>query len=445
MTMRKTLRSVAAVVVFSFLAASAHADDVTDWNLAMLRASLVAGSSPLAMGRISAIVQASVFDAVNGIERRYTPIHVPATGPAGGSPRAAAVQAAYVVLVKLYPTQIATFDAKRTISFAAIAADESSAAIASGIAWGENVANQIWAWRLTDGIGDTNPPWPGNTNIGQWRPTPNAPYPGTSPTNGVGYPQFVFMTPWIIAAPSQFRPGPPPLLPSAQYARDYNETKSMGSLSSATRTSNQTAGAFFWNLGTASYFWNRVADSLIERPGVEDGDRHERDADNDGPREHDRRSSLLNSARILGALDVAMADAGIGCWDAKYTYNYWRPITAIRELADDGNPATTSDVSWTPLFATPGFPEYPSGHSCVSGAAATILAHEFGERTHFTIDSDVLLGVTRSFRSFSAALDDVQDARIFAGIHFRTATAVGQALGAAVGRLVLEHAFIRMH
>ena len=147
---------------------------------------------------------------------------------------------------------------------------------------------------------------------------------------------------------------------------------------------------------------------------------------------------------MLGALDVAMADAAIGCWDAKYAYNYWRPITAIRELADDGNGATTSDSSWTPLLATPAFPEYPSGHSCVSGAAAAILAHEFGERTHFQINSDVLLGVTRSFRSFSAALDDVQDARIFGGIHFRTATSVGQALGAAVGRSVLENAFTRV-
>ncbi|MEQ1910148.1 MAG: vanadium-dependent haloperoxidase [Vicinamibacterales bacterium] len=446
MTMRETLRSVGAVVAFGFLAASAHADDVTDWNQAMLRASLVAGSSPLAMTRISAIVQVSVFDAVNGIERRYTPIHVPATGPAGASRRAAVVQAAYVALVKLYPTQLATFDAKRTISLSSIAADESAAAIASGIAWGESVANLIWAWRLTDGIANTTPSWPGNTAIGQWRPTPNAPYPGTSP-NGAGYPQFVFMTPWVIASPSQFRPGPPPLLTSAQYAIDYNETKSMGNISSATRTSNQTAGAFFWNLGTASYFWNHVAVSLIERRSGDDGDRHDRDADDDGDHEHEhvRRSSLLNSARILGALDVAMADAAIGCWDAKYTYNYWRPITAIRELADDGNAATTPDPSWTPLFATPAFPEYPSGHSCVSGAAATILAHEFGERTRFQIDSDVLLGVTRSFRSFSAALDDVQDARVFAGIHFRTATAVGQALGTSVGRAVLDNAFTRVH
>jgi hypothetical protein len=170
MTMRGTRRLVAGLVAIGLFAATAHADEVTDWNQAMLRASLVAGSTPLAMSRISAIVQASVFDAVNGIERRYSPIHVPATGPASASRRAAVVQAAYVALVNVYPAQLSTFDTRRTVSLASIAADESGAAIASGIAWGESVANLIWAWRLTDGIADTTPSWPGNTTIGQWRP-----------------------------------------------------------------------------------------------------------------------------------------------------------------------------------------------------------------------------------------------------------------------------------
>ncbi|MEP7310394.1 MAG: vanadium-dependent haloperoxidase [Acidobacteriota bacterium] len=442
MTMKGMLRIVAGLVAIGLFAAAAHADEVTDWNQTMLRASLVAGSTPLAMYRISAIVQASVFDAVNGIEQRYAPIHVPATGPAHASRRAAVVQAAYVALVKLYPAQVAALDARRVISLASIAADESGGAIASGIAWGENVANLIWAWRLTDGIANTTPSWPGDTTIGQWRPTPNAPYPGTS-ANGAGYPQVVFMTPWVIVAPSQFRPGPPPPLMSALYARDYNETKSMGSLSSSTRTSNQTTGAFFWNASTASYLWNQLALSLIEARDKEDGDRDDRGPNHEADH-HRHRSSLLHNARILGTLDVAMADAAIGCWDAKYAYNYWRPITAIRETADDGNAATAPDPAWTPLFATPPFPEYPSGHSCVSGAAAAILAHEFGEKTPFRMESDVLLGVTRSFRSFSAALDDVKDARVFAGIHFRTATEVGQALGAMIGRAVLENAFNRV-
>lgn len=136
-----------------------------------------------------------------------------------------------------------------------------------------------------------------------------------------------------------------------------------------------------------------------------------------------------------------MADAAIGCWDAKYFYNYWRPITAIREPLDDGNPNTAPDPTWVPLFATPGHPDYPSGHSCVSGAAGAVLAHEFKDRIRFTVESDLMLGVTRSFRRFSTALEEVKNARIFSGIHFRTACDVGQTLGESVARFVLENAF----
>jgi hypothetical protein len=148
---------------------------------------------------------------------------------------------------------------------------------------------------------------------------------------------------------------------------------------------------------------------------------------------------------VLGEVDVAMADAGIACWDTKYTYNFWRPITAIREPADDGNAATVADASWTPLLSTPAHPSYSSGHSCVSGAAAGLLAKEFGERTHFTVESDVMMGVTRSFRSFSAALDEVKDARIFGGIHFRFDCDAGQAIGVAVADYVLRNSFKRVH
>jgi hypothetical protein len=140
-----------------------------------------------------------------------------------------------------------------------------------------------------------------------------------------------------------------------------------------------------------------------------------------------------------------MADAIIGCWDAKYEYAFWRPITAIRDLADDGNANTSSDATWVPMFATPGHPEYPSGHSCGSGAAGEVLAQEFGNRTRITIQSDLMLGVTRSFRSFSAALEEVKNARIFSGIHFRTACDVGQELGISVARFVLENKFQRIH
>jgi hypothetical protein len=143
-------------------------------------------------------------------------------------------------------------------------------------------------------------------------------------------------------------------------------------------------------------------------------------------------------------LNVAMADAAIGCWQAKYTYVFWRPVTAIPEAAADGNADTTPDSTWAPLFGTPAHPEYPSGHSCVSAAAGVVLADAFGEKTHFTVESDTLPGITRSFRSFSAALTEVKNARIFAGIHFRSATDDGQVLGESVGQYVLEHAAQRV-
>jgi membrane-associated phospholipid phosphatase len=139
-----------------------------------------------------------------------------------------------------------------------------------------------------------------------------------------------------------------------------------------------------------------------------------------------------------------MADAAIGCWEAKYTYVFWRPVTAIPEAAADGNPATAADPTWAPLYATPAFPEYPSGHSCVSGAAGAVLADAFGEATHFTVKSDAMPGIVRSFRSFSSALTEVSNARVFAGIHFRSVTDDGQALGQSVGRYVLEHAVQRV-
>jgi hypothetical protein len=356
------------------------------------------------------------------------------------------VQAAYVILVKLYglsglfaPNQQPTLDARRTTSLNDIAGDESAAAIASGIAWGQTVGDAIWTWRLGDGFSLAPPTWTGSTVLGQWRPTPNAPYPGTS-TNGVGYPQFSSMVPWAIDSPSQFRPAGPPALTSAQYAHDFNETQSKGSLTSVTRTADQTDAAWFWQIGTASYLWNHVAVSLVRK-------RHDDDSndDNDSQSRHAGGDRLLEDARLFAALDVAMADAAIGCWDAKYAFNFWRPITAIRETADDHNAATMPDPSFTPLFSTPAHPDYPSGHSCVSGAAVGILANEFGRHTHFQMQTDLLVGVTRSFRSFSDALEEMKDARINAGIHFRTATEDGTTLGAAVAEYVLDHKFQRLH
>ena len=436
MNTRRILRVAAALFVLVAPARIASADEVTDWNQTLFRAALIAASSPLVMTRNTAIVQAAVYDAVNGIERRYTPIHVPAAGPSGASLRAAAMQAAYVTLSKMYPASQLMFDAHRTASFADISARENAASVAAGIAWGDSVANQIWAWRLTDGIALPPSPWLGNTATGQWRQTPNDPLPGTS-APGAGYPQFVGMTPWAIASPSAFRAPDPPALTSARYTRDFNEVKMMGSQTSATRTADQTIFALVWASGTASYLWNNAAIQLLDGRG-RDGDSEAEDHARNG------RRGLLEHARILAAMDVAMADAAIGCWDTKYVFNLWRPITGIRLAADDGNAATMADPGWTPLLSTPAHPSYTSGHSCVSAAAAGILAHEFGEHARFTIESDQMPGVARSFSTFNAALEEVKDARVFAGIHWRFDCERGQAIGAAVASYILDNSFQRV-
>ncbi len=175
-------------------------------------------------------------------------------------------------------------------------------------------------------------------NVGQWRPTP-PPF-----LSGAGV-QFSYMTPWVINSPSQFRPAGPPALTSARYTTDYNETKTMGSLNSLIRTDDQTLFSRFWAVSTASAYWNQIALSLADRDNL----------------------SLSKRAHLLASLDLAMADSAIGCWDAKYTYVFWRPVTAIPLGSIDGNPATAEDSSFTSLLVTPNHPEYPSGHSCVSG------------------------------------------------------------------------------
>ena len=410
---------LASILVATLPAAFGLADEVADWNRAMLQAALAAGTSPLVMSRVGAIVQASVFDAVNGIERRYTPIHVEPAALPGASRRAAAVQAAYAALVHVYPAQQATFDARRDSSLAEIAsgaASENSESIARGIEWGQTVADAIWSWRSTDSFAPPPPPFTGGNAVGQWRPTPPAFAPGAGP-------QFAYMTPWVIEAPSQFHPPGPPPLTSARYAAEYNETKTMGRVDSTLRTPEQTLFSRFWNASSGNYFWDTIALGLAE----------------------ERHLSLSESARLLALVNVALADAAIGCWEGKYADVFWRPVTAIPLGGTDGNDDTIEDLSWSPLFATPAHPEYPSGHSCVSGAAGRVLADYFGDDTSFSIGSDVMVGVTRSFGSFSAALEEIKNARIFAGIHFRAACDDGQALGVSVADYVLEHALTPVH
>jgi PAP2 superfamily len=209
---------------------------------------------------------------------------------------------------------------------------------------------------------------------------------------------------------------------SVNYATEFNETKLMGSSSSGNRTTDQTDLARFWQAGNPPDFWDPVAISLAER----------------------HHFGILQTARLLAQVNLAMSDAMIGCWDAKYTYAFWRPITAITLADTDNNPETSPDPQWTPLIPTPPFPEYPSAHPCASGAAVRVLSHYFGEKRPITVTNDALPGQTRMFPNFSAALEEIVEARVFGGIHFRNSCKTGQTLGNSVGQYVLEHPLRRI-
>jgi hypothetical protein len=412
-TQRLTI-SLAAFAAISCLG-GARADEVNDWNENAFAAMLRANLSPVVSVRAAAIVQATVFDAVNGVYNRYTPVHVPPAAPNGASARAAVVQAAYGALVHLFPNQKPTLDFQLAASLANLTDEDGTfgQAVERGLDWGQYVADQMWAWRSADGFTPPPPPFLGGTNIGQWRPTPPGFLPGAVP-------QLGHVTPWFVPSTSAFRPAGPPALGSAQYAADVNEVKVMGSASSAVRTADQTLFSIFWNGNTPGY-WDRTALQLADRDGF----------------------SLLEKARLLALANVAMSDASICCWEAKYTYVFWRPITAI-VLADlDGNPDTAADPSWTPLLITPPFPEYPSGHAFVSAAAATVLTAFFGDANDFSVTSELTPGVTRYYSSFSSAVAEISDARVFGGIHFRSACNDANDKGEQVGNYVLAHALQR--
>jgi hypothetical protein len=375
-----------------------HTSMVVDWNLTMLSTFATVNVPAPVASRDGAIVQAAVFDAVNGIEPRYTPIHVVPAAPLGASRQAAAADAAYTALVSLFPSQSASLDRALQASLASIVEDEKdddSQSIADGLAWGKTVADAIVAWRAGDGFSTPAAVYSVGSAPGDWQPTPDG-----NGVPGSGPPKFRSLAttaPFALTSPSQFRPAGPPPLSSARYAQDYNEVKSIGSKTGSSRSAYQTETAEFWQLDTPLAIWDRVADTLAEH----------------------RRNSLLENARVLALVNLALADGTIAVWDAKNAFNSWRPVTAINAAGGFGNPATAPQPGWLPLLATPYFQEYPSAHSGVSSAAASVLAHLFGEDTSFTVTSAGLPGIARSFNSFGAAVSQVADARVYAGFHFR--------------------------
>ena len=407
-------RGLLVAVLPLAMAGAAGADEVTDWHEHMLVALLKGGGNSQIRSRNAAMVSAAVFDAVNGIERRYESILVPAVAPRGASKRAAAVQAAYVVLLNRFPAQADELGAKRTASLIAIGDEGES--MRRGIEWGQTVAEAILLWRSTDGFTPAPPPYLGSNEVGKWRPTPPALLPGAVP-------QFATMTPWGIESPDQFLPPGPPALDSAAYAADYNEVKAMGSATSPLRNADQTDACLFWESASPTALWDRVALDLSAAEGFE----------------------LSENARLMATLNLAIADGIIACWNSKYIYEFWRPVTAIPLADTDGNDDTIPDPAWTPLLATPAHPEYVSGHSSASSAATTVLAAYFGDDTLFVVQTPAKAGWVRLFPSFSASIAEVANARVFAGIHFRTACEDGKTLGSEVANYILENRMGRIH
>ena len=415
---------VAAAALLLALAPAARAQSTsnaaTDWNA--IAASAAAGQPPHVQPLSLAMVQGAVYDAVNAIDGGHRPyLAAPAADPSD-SKQAAAATAAYRTLVGVFPTQQATLQPLYAASLAGV---PDGPAKTGGVEVGEASAATMLATRANDGRGGPFT-FVFGTTPGAWRPTP--PNFGLDPAPWVGN-----VRPFLVPSAEMLRTDGPNALTSAAYAEDLNEVKQLGSLTSTSRTADQTQAAIFWQ-DSGPAIWNRVFRALAASRGLD----------------------IVDSARMLAMTNLAAADGSIGCWNDKYYWSFWRPITAIREAAADGNPATTADPTWLPLFdpsvpvsgpalVTPGFPDHPSGHTCVSGATVHALKAFFGtDKVPFTAHSNKCSPAPcppRSFDRFSLALKEIIDARIWSGIHFRTADVQGAVLGKKVAHQLKKHYF----
>jgi hypothetical protein len=359
-----------------------------------------------------AMVHLAVHNAVAAIDGQYQPYPKAIRG-AAGSPVAAAARAARDVLVNRFPAQMASLD---TIYNNYLAAN-SLAQNNPGVAVGQQAAADIIAMRASDGSypSPAPPPFVGGTGIGMWRPTPPA-------NAAMATPWLGDVRPFGLTSPSQFLADPPPALTSATYARDYNEVKELGSLANSKRTAQQTDLAQFW-AGNYLVMWNEALRNIAGA----------------------RALSIGRSARLFALATMATADAAITAWNSKNHYPLWRPITAIQNGDDDGNPQTAGDRAWQPLITTPPYPDYTSGANNVTGAVTRILRLFFGRDDHtFSVTTTVAdaMQKTRTYHKFSDAARDVVDARIYDGIHFRFADTAARRQGQRVAKWTFKH-FLR--
>jgi uncharacterized protein (TIGR03118 family) len=389
------------------------ADVVLQWNQAVLQA--IRNDKPTIgfVTRDLAIVHTAIYDAVNAIDHAGSVFHVSADAPTDASPVAAADAAGLVTASALFPTDTAMFQATYQAALAAVPAGQAQT---DGLAVGSFVAEQTLLSRATDGANAVVPYTPGN-NPGDWRPTPPAFAPAQTP-------QWPFVTPFALTSGAQFRPPPPPALTSAAYAAGFNEVKDFGRIDSTIRTPQETEVARFWEAkaGTPQIpgYWNLIAENAATSQG----------------------NTLDQDARLFAELNVTLADDTIAFFDAKYTYNRWRPVTAIQLADQDGNPDTVADPTWLPLLNTANHPSWVSAHGGISGAASAVLANFFGtDNVSISLTSEDLKGVTHSFTSFSAAATQAENSVVWSGTHFRFDVVAGDTQGKEVAQFVGQHFF----
>jgi hypothetical protein len=396
---------VLAIALASLLAGpTATADVVTDWNVTAADITVAAGLPGPSANRTLAMVQTAVYEAVNAITKRYPRDRVTPDAVPDASVTAAVAAANRAMLSRLVPSQQATIDKAYRSALAAIADGPAKAA---GIAVGEQAAAAVLAWRADDGAGASERYRPATT-AGVYVPT-------TIPSA----PQWAQRKPWVMTSPDQFRPPPPPALASELWARDYNEIKAVGAKNSTTRTPAQTEIARFWE-ATVPTIYYPVVRSVANVPGRD----------------------VTQNARLFAVIGEAIDDAFIAVWNAKYYYNFWRPITAIRNGDIDGNDATERDAGWLPFIDTPMHPEYPCAHCIISGAVGGVLVAEIGSGPTPTLSttSPTAPGVVRSWTSIDDFVLEVANARIYDGVHYRNSTEVGTAMGKKIGALTAANA-----
>ena len=391
------------------------ADLVLTWNDVLLDAIRSDSTAPPKASRAMAIVQTAIYDSVNAIDRTHSVYKIDVLASPTTSREAAVSAAAHATLVSLFPTQVAIFDAQYQADLAAIPNGQSEDL---GIALGNEVATKMLALRANDGSSAEVKYTPGD-KPGDWQPTSSA---------QALLPQWPDVKPFAMKSGSQFTPHGIPSLTSKQYADAFNEVKAIGSETSTTRTLDQTNIAKFWANGARTATPPGHLNIMAQKAAIAEG------------------NTISENARLFAELNVAMADAAIMAWDAKYDTNFWRPITAIRAADTDGNANTDQDAKWTPLLPTPPFPTYVSGHSSFSGAAAAVLKSFFGfDRFKFELPSENSAVLSRKFESFSQAAQESTDSRMFGGIHFRFDNEDGLKAGGKLGEYVAANFFKPEH